>query len=360
MSIDRLLRQSAASSSVISLGGGLPSAALFPRKQFAKAFLFAMSEPRCCALQYDWPEGQNSLREWVAQRLRHRGAEVGKEDVLITAGAQQALALAASFLVQPGTAVDVERETYPAALELFRRRGAKLVSGDEAAGCIYFVDGISNPRGRIPDARFRARLLQGDTPIIADEAYAELSFGGALVRPLVADGRSHVWHVGTLSKTLSPGLRLGWLLPPRPMLQQAIELKQTIDLQSASLSQVIAERFLEQDDFEARLARQRTFYQQRAETLARALRRFLLDWRFSEPEGGFSIFAETDYAGSDEDWLRVAVSHGVSFDPGSLFRSQPNGTSLGMRLSYSATAPNALIEAAQRLGKAWKAYRGQA
>ena len=211
MSMDSLIRQSAASSSVISLGGGLPAPELFPRKRLTDAFMTAMRDPTCAALQYDWPEGQGCLREWVAQRLRQRGARVDRSDVIITAGAQQGIALAAHHLLPAGARVRVAAETYPAALDLFRRRNAELRIDDEAADCVYFMDGIGNPHGLVPDARQRAHVVAEGLPLIVDEAYAELSFDGSRLRPLIADAPDRVWHIGTLSKTLCPGLRIGWL-----------------------------------------------------------------------------------------------------------------------------------------------------
>lgn len=371
MSMDSLIRQSAANSSVISLGGGLPAPELFPRKRLSDAFLNAMRDPTCAALQYDWPEGQGCLREWVAHRLRQRGASTERSEVIITAGAQQGIALAAHHLVPAQARVRVAAECYPAALELFRRRNAQLMPANEeaaeeddaAADCVYFMDGIGNPRGLVPDAKLRAGLLKSRLPLIVDEAYAELSFDGRCLRPLLADAPERVWHVGTFSKTLCPGLRIGWLVPPRSMLERTIELKQTMDLQSSSLSQVVVERYLETEDFDARLARARDFYQRRAKVLASALRRRLPDWRFAVPSGGFAIFAETDYEAEhpadDEAWLRTAIEHGVAFDPGSLFRVRPNPRLLAMRLCYSATKVPELLEAVQRLERAWKAFRGQ-
>lgn len=363
MSMDSLIRQSAASSSVISLGGGLPAPELFPRKRLTDAFMTAMRDPTCAALQYDWPEGKGCLREWVAQRLRQRGARVDRSDVIITAGAQQGIALAAHHLLPAGARVRVAAETYPAALDLFRRRNANLRIDDEAADCVYFMDGIGNPHGLVPDARRRAHVVAEGLPLIVDEAYAELSFDGSRLRPLIADAPDRVWHIGTLSKTLCPGLRIGWLVPPRSMLERTVELKQTMDLQSSSLSQVVVESYLASEDFDARLARAREFYKRRAKALCAAMRHRLPEWRFAEPSGGFAVFAEVDHPAvhptDDEEWLRTAIEHGVAFDPGSLFRVRPNPRSLAMRLCYSATKIPDLLEAVHRLERAWSAFRSK-
>jgi 2-aminoadipate transaminase len=363
MSMDSLIRQGAANSRVILLGGGIPAPELFPRKRLADAFLSAMQDPRGAALQYDWPEGQVGLREWVAMRLRSRGASIEADDIIITAGAQQGIALASHFLLPPGARIRVAAESYPAALELFRHREAQLMVDGEAADCVYFMDGIDNPRGLVPDSASRARLVHEGLPLIVDEAYAELTFDGSGSRPLLFDAPDRVWHIGSLSKTLCPGLRIGWLVPPRGMVERTIRLKFAADLQTSSLSQVVVERYLADEDFDGHLGRARDLYQTRARALSAAMRHHLPEWRFAEPAGGFALFAETAYPAehpaADEEWLRTATEHGVAFDPGSLFQVRPDPGSLAIRLCFSATEETALLEAVERLQIAWSAHRSR-
>lgn len=357
--LEQLIRRAAHDPRIISLGGGLPAPELFPRREITAAFHEAMRDPACAALQYDWPEGQRPLRSWVAERLARRGAAVTAEDVVITAGAQQGLALATQLLCKTGR-IAVEAETYSSALDLFRRRGAQLVPLGTSADFVYVVDGVSNPRGQAIDPGLRSQILASGLPILADEAYAELAFSGRLATPFVAEARQQIWHVGTLSKTLSPGLRVGWLVPPPAMRERVIDLKQTVDLQTASLGQVIAETFLARDDFEARLERARTFYSRRADALLSALGRRLPGWCFLPPTGGFSIYVQTDQPGDEALWLRMALAHGVSFDPGSLFRSRATPGPITMRLCFCTNPPARLSEGVVRLACAWAAYLGSA
>ena len=343
------------------LGGGMPASELFPRTGLTAAFRAAMEDPAAPALQYDWPEGQSGLREWVARRLRARGADVDRSDVVITAGAQQGISLASHFLLAPGASVRVALESYPAALELFRHRGALLKVGDEVADCVYLMDGIDNPRGSAPEPDARDALIREGLPLIVDEAYAELNFEGGFLRPLLADARDRVWHIGSVSKTLSPGLRTGWLVPPRHMVERVTRMKFSTDLQSSTLSQMLVERFVESEDYDAHLVRARDLYGQRARVLSTAVRQHLPEWRFSEPVGGFALFAETDHSGmhpdSDESWLRSATIQGVAFDPGSLFQVRPEPGLLSMRLCFSGTDERNLIAGVERLKTAWHAQR---
>ena len=238
--------------------GYCASAEVFPRtssfrgRAITEAFLEVIRAPSCPALQYGWPEGDADLRAWIAARLRARGANVHSEDVIVTNGAQQALSIAADILLPPGARVAVDRETYPAALDLFRTRGADPVLSLDGAACAYAMPGVANPRGDALTSSRRGALLRSRLPIIADEAYAELRFDGVVDAPLLPDARGSVWHVGTFSKTLCPGFRVGWLVPPPSELKSALRVKHDRDLQAGSLAQQVLRAFLDADDFDAR------------------------------------------------------------------------------------------------------------
>ena len=359
--VERLHRIAAATPGVISLGGGLPSDALFPRGPLGRAFVRAMREPRASALQYAWPEGRAELREWIAERLRARGAEVGADEVIVTSGAQQAIALAAQLAFARGDEVGVDGESYPAALDLFRTRGGRLrVGWNDGVRAFYAMPAIGNPHSRPMSEEARTALLARRIHVIEDDAYAALRFDGAVPRPLLAQARDRVWHVGSFSKTLCPGLRVGWLVPPPAWRERALELKHATDLQASSLGQTVLALFLAGDDFDARLARARRFYRARAARLVRAVRRHLPNWRFAEPEGGFALFLESDEPGDDLALLETATRHGVSFDPGRIFRPDGRVAPLGLRLCFSNVGAAELDEAPRRLARAWDEYRREA
>jgi 2-aminoadipate transaminase len=347
--VDRLQRLCAANRGVIALGGGLPAAEEFP--------VLGQAVPG--ALQYDWPEGRERLRAFVAARLRARGARVEAGEVIITAGAQQAIAIAAErvrrWCTGVGRCIGVDEESYPAALDRFRSLGLSPCAAP--APVHYLMPAIANPRGAgIPPARRRALVESGAT-VIEDDAYAELRFDGATASPLVAGARDRLWHVGTFSKTLCPGLRVGWLVPPPSEHASALELKRELDLMSNGIGQALLERFLDEHDWDARLVRLRALYAGRAGRMMEALRRHLPAWRFAEPAGGFSLWLEApDPDGDDVALLACAVAHGVSFDPGRLFRAGEAPRPLALRLCFSAEPPERLEEGVRRLSAAWDAF----
>src|SRR5689334_10815469 len=176
--IDRLQRRSAANHEVLSLAAGLPAESLFPRSSIAEATVRVLGRSDCEALQYGWPEGSLALREWIATRLRARGAEVTAEDVVVTSGAQQALSLVVETSLHEGDRITVDAESYPAALDLFRARWLVLTEG--AARAAYVMPGVTNPRGAGIDGGRIRLLLQSNALLVADEAYVDLRFDGVV------------------------------------------------------------------------------------------------------------------------------------------------------------------------------------
>lgn len=352
--IERLQRRSAKNEGILSLAGGLPADELFPRHELASAFLSVVAQPKCSALQYGWPEGSEGLRGFIAERLRARGASVQADGVIVTSGAQQALAIAVELIGIDGRIVATEEETYPGALDLFRDRGAKTIGGVRTdAACVYIVAGASNPRGLPLSELRRAELLASGRPLLVDEAYAELRFDGRVAPPFLVDARDRTFHVGTFSKTLCPGLRVGWLVPPPHVLGDALRAKRDLDLQAGSLAQAVVEGYLALGDYDSRIVRARKTYASRAARLVRALGRWMPEARFVEPQGAFAVFVETDLEGVDEAHaLAIANAHGVSYDPGSMFRPGGETDPFGFRLCYSSLDGDDLEEAVRRLARA--------
>jgi 2-aminoadipate transaminase len=277
---------------------------------------------------------------------------VTADDVIVTNGAQQAIALATELVARRGETVAVQAATYPAALDLFRSRGlrpALLGTGRIA----YLLPALGNPTGRPladaeHDAVARARW------IIEDDAYADLRFAGGAPPPWLERHRTRVLHVGTFSKTLCPGLRVGWLVVPRSLRRRAVALKQSGDLQSNSLAQAVVDDYLAHVDFDRRLAVLRVFYRRRAAKLFAAIRRALPSWSVDFPDGGFSLWLEADARVDERRLLRNAVAEGMCFDLGSNFQAHAAaGGGTRLRVCYSTAPVGSFDAAARRLARAW-------
>jgi 2-aminoadipate transaminase len=351
-----LQRRAAELPGLISFAGGLPDPALFPKRHLSRAFLAAISERPSSALQYGWPEGLPELRERIAAELAERSIAVEPERIIVTSGAQQAIQIAAS-VVGTRPRIAVERESYPGALEIFRSARGKLVELEDDAHLYYVMPSVSNPRGQSMSATARGSLLARARAcngyIVEDDAYAGTRFDGGGEPPLLASAPERVFHVGTFSKTLCPGLRIGWLIPPRKLARSTLKHKQATDLQASSLSQALLADYLRTGDFPALQRRARARYRRKLRRLLAAVERELPQLRASPPIGGFSLWLESSLAIDDSLLLERAIEQGVSFDPGQQFRARPEKT-LAFRLCFSAVPEDQIETGVARLARALK------
>jgi len=362
---------------IISFAGGLPDPDLFPVQPIADALAGALAEEPARALQYGVTEGHGPLRAWVAERLGCRG--VGPDQVSIVAGSQQGLDLLGRILLDPGDAVLVERPTYLGAAQAFAWQRPRFVGVpcDEegplpdavaaaVASCrpklLYLMPNFQNPSGRTIGLRRRCALIdvaaRTGLPLVEDDPYGELRYSGtaqpSLLR-LAADAEAPVIHLGTFSKTLSPGLRLGYVATSLPILRALTVAKQAACLHVSTLVQCAVARLLTRGEFDlqAHLDGLRATYRARRDALDGALREAFADglsWR--SPEGGMFLWASV----RDRDvraWFRASVAADVAFVPGDDFF--PDGApEPAVRLNFSHTAPGRIAEGVRRLRAAWE------
>ncbi|HEY4187189.1 MAG TPA: PLP-dependent aminotransferase family protein [Polyangia bacterium] len=353
--VEELLRSAASDERVVGFAGGLPAAERFPRRALTSAFLRAIGRRDAAALQYAWPEGLAPLRARIAERVAQRGVVVAADDIIVTNGAQQAITLAARLLMRRGATIGVDAVTYPSALTAFRTLGLVPTTATRAS-ILYRMPVVTNPQGAGMDAAARRAVLASGRFIIEDDAYADLHFAGPAPPPLLKAARNRVAYVGTFSKTLGPGLRVGFLIVPRSLQARALRHKADDDLQANSLSQLIVQEYLAHNDFDAFLVRLRRHYAQRARRLMAAVRHHLPSWTFEPPAGGFGLWVRADDRVDEVALLRHSVRAGVSFDPGSSFTcvapaaDQPTT----MRLCFSSVAEDAMDEGVQRLARVWR------
>ena len=356
---------------IVSLAGGLPNPATFPTDAIARATAAALTEDPVGALQYGPTEGYRPLRRWVAARTGLPG-DGGEEQVLITSGSQQALELLTRALVDPGELVALADPAYVGALQAFRAAGVELTAiPSDADGLrvdvladriaqgtcpklVYVVANFDNPSGSTLSAERRIALAQlADRHgfwIVDDDPYGDLRWNG---RPLVAlrDLTDRTITLGSTSKVLAPGLRIGWAIAPADVHRSMTILKQSADLHTSSLTQQVVHRTLAEPGFlDAHLALLRRTYQRQATHLVAALRTHLGDrLTVAEPDGGMFLWAELLAPDADTAaLLRPAVEHGVAFVPGAAFGVEDLHPRR-LRLSYATAGTAGLDLAVDRL-----------
>ena len=365
---------------VISFAGGLPAPELFPAEMLAEAFASVTGPTRVArALQYSATEGVPELRTALAARSRERGVPAEAEDVLVTTGSQQALALVATVMLDPGDAVLVEDPSYLAALQSFRFAGARPVpvpcdegglDPDALPGLIaehrpkflYCIPNFQNPTGRTIDDARRTRLAEiaaeHDLWIVEDDPYGELRYSGAASRSIAghepAAGRTVA--VSSLSKVLAPGLRIGWLSAPPALRRALVIAKQAADLHTSTVDQLAAAHCLTQADLAAHIDRLRDAYRARRDAMLAGLPAALgPEARFSRPDGGMFLWARLGDGQDATALLRTALQHDVAFVPGAPFyASTPDRRTL--RLSFTTHSADEIALGLGRLAAALQAH----
>ena len=357
---------------VLSLAGGLPCPESIPVDDVAAAVAAELADGRG-ALQYSTTEGDERLRSWVAARA---GFGATADDVLVTTGSQQALDLVCRALLEPGDHVAADDPLYLGASQVLQltlatvhplavgadgldvERLAALLDEGVPIKLVYTVSAFQNPTGATLAADRRVRLAElaerHRFVVVEDDPYGHLRWAGSAPEP-VAAGTTMSVRLGTSSKTVAPGLRVGWAIVASPELRAAMtRIKQATDLHTSTLSQrVLVRLFSTPGWYEAQVERIVPMYRDRALALDAALAAHLGDrlaWR--RPDGGMFLWATVHDVASTDTLLPTAIDHGVAFVPGGAFSEAATDR---IRLSFSVLAPDAFDEAARRLRAALEA-----
>ncbi len=371
---------------IISFAGGFPDASLFDIEGIAQASAQALQDNPGGALQYGATEGFEPLRTELVKLMGQKGAAIENADLIVTTGSQQALDLVGKTLINPGDKVIVEGPTFLATIQCFRLYGANLISApvdDEGVDVnnleqliathkpkfVYLIPTFGNPSGATLSLARRKRILElavkTGTLVIEDDPYGDLYFDAPPPPSLLAlsadvpGSRDWLVHCGSLSKVLSPGLRVGWMVAPAALLGKAVMCKQFSDAHTSTFAQATAAAYLQSGRLPAELAKVRAVYAARARCMCDALEREVGDAiRFVRPAGGLFVWATLTGANgaiSDGSALaKRAIDNNVAFVPGTPFFAQdPDPRTL--RLSF-ATADEDKIEAG--IAKLAQAIRG--
>jgi len=353
---------------IISLAGGLPSADTFPVAAMAEASARVLREQPREALQYASSEGHGPLREWVAAELVGQGMRVDASQVLITTGSQQGLDLVGKVLIDPGCRVAVEQPTYLGALQAFAPYEPEFqaIAGDEegplpealaaAAGArfVYLLPNFQNPSGRCLSAARRLALVQAaaeaGVPIVEDNPYGDLWFDEPPPPPLSASAGDNAVYLGSFSKVLAPGLRLGYVVAPKVLYPKLLQAKQAADLHTPGFNQRIVYEVIKAGFLRDHVPTIRARYKLQRDAMQAAMLKHLPPGcRWSMPVGGMFFWVELPLGLDAAALLPAAVAAGMAFVPGEPFFAA-GGHANTLRLSFVTVAPELIHTAVAALG----------
>jgi 2-aminoadipate transaminase len=359
---------------VISFAGGLPSPATFPVEEMRVACDRILRDSPAAALQYSATEGYLPLREWVAQRYSVNGASIRPSQVLITTGSQQALDLLGKVLIDPASRVLVETPTYLGALQSFSMYEPNYVQvpTDEhglipssldatltaGARLLYAQPNFQNPTGRRLSLERRTALAafaqHAGFPVIEDDPYGALDYAGAPLPTMLSMAPDHIVHLGSFSKVLSPGMRVGYIIAPEELHFKLVQAKQATDLHTPSLTQRIVYEVVKDGFLETHIPKIRALYRDQCAAMLASLEQHMpagVEW--NRPEGGMFVWVKLpkhdDKHIDTMKLLEQSIEQHVAFVPGGpFFANEAEHNTL--RLSFVTVPPAKIDEGIAKLG----------
>lgn len=367
---------------IISFAGGLPNKDYFPVAAISEATTRVFAEVGADALQYSNSEGLLELREKIAARyLDKQGLDISPNSILITNGSQQGLDLLGKVLLNTGDTVLIEEPGYLGAIQslsVYRPNFQPVPVGPGGmdipmlqaksaatrAKLLYTVPNFQNPSGVTYSEDVRRRVAETARAngflIVEDDPYGELRFSGRMNRPIYSHAPERTVLLGSFSKTVAPGFRLGWLVAPQPVYEKLLVAKQAADLHTAGVSQYILSRYLADNDLDRHVARIVDAYGGQCRAMVAAVQRHLPQgvslW---EPEGGMFLWGELPEGLDAMKLLEYAVREKVVFVPGAPFFTNGRGAS-SFRLNFSCSGVPEIEAGMQRLSRAFAAYAAEA
>ncbi len=371
---------------IISFAGGLPAPELFPLREVEEACRYVIREEGKRALQYGPTEGYLPLREWLANSMHKYGVPAVPDNVLVTNGSQQALDLIGKVFIDPGDFVITSRPTYLGAIQAWNAYGARYMTVDldddgmivdqieeayervvQESGrppkFIYVLPNFHNPAGTTLSLERRERLAeiasQLDLPIVEDDPYGALRYEGEDLPPICTYVPERTIYLGTFSKTLTPGLRLGWIVCPEVLMRRFVLAKQGADLHTGTFAQFIANDICQRGFLKPHVQRLRRIYKERRDTMLEALAEFWPEGcSWTHPHGGLFLWARVPESIDTTEFFKKAVEEKVAYVPGVNFYPNGDGGFNAMRLNFSYSPPEKIVEGIRRLGVALKKELG--
>jgi 2-aminoadipate transaminase len=371
---------------IISFAGGLPNSDAFPHAEVRKIADNLLKDRYAEVLQYGTTEGYNDLREAIIKRMKRHNVEITLDNIIIVAGAQQGLTALALVTLNPGDNVAVSYPTFPGALSVFNLVEANLVpipidnngmnidelekrleeyqNKGNPIKVVYTVPTFQNPTGVTMSTSRRQRLVKlavkYDTYVIEDNPYGELRYSGEPVPEIISldvpkGDKGYTIYLGTFSKTISPGFRVGWIIGPQNLIQNIVVAKQSLDLCTNVFSQAIIAEFLNQNLMDGHKERIKEMYGRKRNIMLESMKKYLpsnVTW--TEPDGGLFLWVTLPDNMDSKDLLKKAVAKKVAFVPGAAFATDGNIQNT-MRLNFSNASDENIVEGIKRLGEVIKA-----
>jgi DNA-binding transcriptional MocR family regulator len=355
-----------------AVGRADPAPEFFPLRNWQRASEIALSAGGSALMNYTTAQGDQTLRSALAELARERGITAGPDEILITAGVTSGMALATELLARPGDVVLVEQPTYLGLLNILATRGVRAVGvpideegmqvdaieerlRGERPAFIYTIPTFQNPSGECMSQARRAALLdlaeRHDLLIVEDDIYGKMSYEGQAPPALKADDHSgRVIYLSSFSKSLMPGIRMGYAIAAPAIIQQLVRLRQAHDVCSPPLTQRALAVFIEQGWLHAHLRRMIPRYRERRDALLRAMDRNLpMGVSWTRPRGGFSCWVTLPPGTSVIELYLSAIGRGVAFTPGEVFSPTPEALP-HLRLCFGSEPPERLAEAVAAIG----------
>jgi len=355
---------------IISFAGGLPSPATFPVEVMKAAYDKVLTQTGKVALQYGPTDGYAPLREWIANSLSTEGSRILPEQILMTSGSQQALDLLGKVLIDEGSRVLVETPSYLGALQAFSvyRPEFKSVDTDEnglvpssiegvaqGARLLYSLPNFQNPTGRTLSIARRQELVETcarfKLPLIEDDPYGSLSYKGEPMPKMVAMNPDGVIYMGSFSKVLTPGIRLGYVCAPLPLVRRLELAKQAADLHTAQLTQMVVHEVVKDGFLDQHIPTIRKLYGDQCQVMLDAMaEHFPAGVTWTKPEGGMFIWVTLPKSIDAMKLLDQSLAARVAFVPGAPFYANDPATNT-LRLSFVTVPPERIREGIAILGK---------
>ncbi len=367
---------------IISFAGGLPAPELFPLREIEEACKYIIREEGATALQYGATEGYGPLKEYLSTAMHKYGVPAKPDNVLLTNGSQQALDLIGKVFINPGDFVLTGRPTYLGAIQAWKAYQARfhtvnldddgmvvdeiehayekaVADSGRPPKFIYVLPNFHNPAGTTLSQERRQQLAEVaeklNLPVVEDDPYGQLRYEGEDIPPICTFIPERTIYLGTFSKTLTPGLRIGWIVCPEVLMQRFIQAKQGSDLHTGTFAQYIAADICQRGLLKPHVKKLCQVYKERRDTMLDALTEFWpAECSWTHPAGGLFLWARVPDSIDTLKLFTEAVEEKVAYVPGINFYPNRDGGQNAMRLNFSYSPPDLIVEGIRRLGVAIK------